>query len=222
MLAELRAKPGAAKNEARQIETIVANMERWRWYPRDLGNAHVLVNQPDFTLKVMHNGAPGLDHAHRDRQAQHADAAAERDDEDHHRQSDLDRAAVDRAQRISAGAGAGSDRARAHGPARELQRRRRDDHPAAGRRQCARTHPVQLPQPLLGLSARHAGQVLFRARGPRLQPWLHARAGSGQIRRGPPQHRAPAGALDGGQGHRACSAAASRTSSCSRRRSGST
>ena len=56
MLAELRAKPGAAKNEARHIETIVANMERWRWYPRDLGDAHVLVNQPDFTLKVMHNG----------------------------------------------------------------------------------------------------------------------------------------------------------------------
>ena len=32
-------------------------MERWRWYPRDLGNAHVMVNLPDFTLKVMHNGA---------------------------------------------------------------------------------------------------------------------------------------------------------------------
>jgi murein L,D-transpeptidase YcbB/YkuD len=56
VLAELRAKPGAAKNDAKQIETIVANMERWRWYPRDLGDAHVLVNQPDFTLKVMHNG----------------------------------------------------------------------------------------------------------------------------------------------------------------------
>jgi murein L,D-transpeptidase YcbB/YkuD len=41
----------------RQIDTIIANMERWRWYPRDLGTAHVLVNQPDFTLKVMHNGA---------------------------------------------------------------------------------------------------------------------------------------------------------------------
>ena len=32
-------------------------MERWRWYPRDFGSAHVLVNEPDFTLKVMHNGA---------------------------------------------------------------------------------------------------------------------------------------------------------------------
>src|SRR5262249_47223743 len=53
MLAELRGKPGASKG---QIDTIIANMERWRWYPRDLGNAHVLVNLPDFTLKVMHNG----------------------------------------------------------------------------------------------------------------------------------------------------------------------
>ena len=58
MLAELRAKSSAGKGEvSRQIATVIANMERWRWYPRDLGNAHVLVNQPDFTLKVMHNGA---------------------------------------------------------------------------------------------------------------------------------------------------------------------
>ena len=57
MLGELRGKPGGAKSEARQIETIVANMERWRWYPRDLGKSHVLVNQPDFSLEVMHGGA---------------------------------------------------------------------------------------------------------------------------------------------------------------------
>src|SRR5262249_38477845 len=58
MLAELRSKGGGAKGaDARQIETIIANMERWRWYPRDLGTAHVLVNLPDFTLKVMHHGA---------------------------------------------------------------------------------------------------------------------------------------------------------------------
>src|SRR6202043_120080 len=56
-LAELRSRPGAAKGEvARQIDMVLANMERWRWYPRDLGSAHVLVNQPDFTLKVMHDG----------------------------------------------------------------------------------------------------------------------------------------------------------------------
>jgi L,D-transpeptidase YcbB len=41
----------------KSIDIVVSNMERWRWYPRDLGNAHVVVNLPDFTLKVMHNGA---------------------------------------------------------------------------------------------------------------------------------------------------------------------
>jgi murein L,D-transpeptidase YcbB/YkuD len=58
MLAEMRGKSGVnGSNHDRQIDTVIANMERWRWYPRDLGNAHVLVNQPDFTLKVMHDGA---------------------------------------------------------------------------------------------------------------------------------------------------------------------
>jgi len=58
MLAELRGSSSAKKGDAsRQIEVVIANMERWRWYPRDLGSAHVIVNQPDFTLKVMHDGA---------------------------------------------------------------------------------------------------------------------------------------------------------------------
>ena len=55
-LAEMRGKPDAAKN-AKQIETIVVNMERWRWYARDLGKSYSMVNQPDFSLKVIHNGA---------------------------------------------------------------------------------------------------------------------------------------------------------------------
>jgi murein L,D-transpeptidase YcbB/YkuD len=46
----------------RQIDTILVNMERWRWLPRQLGaaslgNAYVILNIPDFTLKVMQNGA---------------------------------------------------------------------------------------------------------------------------------------------------------------------
>jgi len=58
MLAEVRANSGSKKSEnPRHVETIIANMERWRWYPRDLGKAHVVVNQPDFTLRVMHEGA---------------------------------------------------------------------------------------------------------------------------------------------------------------------
>jgi L,D-transpeptidase YcbB len=38
-------------------DTIIANMERWRWLPRDLGAAHVIVNVPDFTLGVYKDGA---------------------------------------------------------------------------------------------------------------------------------------------------------------------
>jgi murein L,D-transpeptidase YcbB/YkuD len=41
----------------KQVDLVIANMERWRWYPRELGPDHVIVNQPEFTLKVMHNGA---------------------------------------------------------------------------------------------------------------------------------------------------------------------
>jgi L,D-transpeptidase YcbB len=35
------------------IDIVVANMERWRWLPRDLGRTHIMVNIPDFTLRVM-------------------------------------------------------------------------------------------------------------------------------------------------------------------------
>jgi murein L,D-transpeptidase YcbB/YkuD len=38
------------------IDTIIANMERWRWVPRDLGSAHVILNIPNYTLRVMQNG----------------------------------------------------------------------------------------------------------------------------------------------------------------------
>jgi len=41
----------------RQVDIIIANMERWRWLPRDLGKTHVIVNLPDFTLRLMHDGS---------------------------------------------------------------------------------------------------------------------------------------------------------------------
>jgi murein L,D-transpeptidase YcbB/YkuD len=37
------------------VDIIIANMERWRWMPRDLGRTYVMVNIPDFTLRVMNN-----------------------------------------------------------------------------------------------------------------------------------------------------------------------
>jgi murein L,D-transpeptidase YcbB/YkuD len=38
------------------IARVRANMERWRWLPRNLGATYVMVNIPDYTLKVMHDG----------------------------------------------------------------------------------------------------------------------------------------------------------------------
>ncbi len=38
------------------VDIIIANMERWRWVPRDLGKTHVMVNIPDYTLRVVRDG----------------------------------------------------------------------------------------------------------------------------------------------------------------------
>jgi L,D-transpeptidase YcbB len=37
-------------------DILIANMERWRWLPRDLGKTYVMVNIPDYSLKVVHDG----------------------------------------------------------------------------------------------------------------------------------------------------------------------
>jgi L,D-transpeptidase YcbB len=52
----LRALNGVQKRE-RTADIIVANMERWRWMPRDLGSRYVMVNIPDFSLKIVNNEA---------------------------------------------------------------------------------------------------------------------------------------------------------------------
>jgi murein L,D-transpeptidase YcbB/YkuD len=41
----------------RQIDATLATMERWRWAPRDLGKTHVMLNIPDFHLRVINNGS---------------------------------------------------------------------------------------------------------------------------------------------------------------------
>ncbi|MBN8938566.1 MAG: L,D-transpeptidase family protein [Rhizobiales bacterium] len=35
---------------------VVANLERWRWLPRDLGQAHIWVNSPTYTVQVVQDG----------------------------------------------------------------------------------------------------------------------------------------------------------------------
>ena len=41
----------------RSADVIVANLERWRWITHDLGPAHVVVNIPEFMLRVYNNGS---------------------------------------------------------------------------------------------------------------------------------------------------------------------
>lgn len=37
-------------------ETIIVNMERWRWLPEDLGDFHVLVNIPEYRVEIARHG----------------------------------------------------------------------------------------------------------------------------------------------------------------------
>jgi murein L,D-transpeptidase YcbB/YkuD len=59
----VRALNGEKKETARgpsanPIDTIIVNMERWRWFPRDLGTPHVIVNVPDYRLTLYNNDKP--------------------------------------------------------------------------------------------------------------------------------------------------------------------
>ena len=49
-------KAAEPKPATANIDSIIANLERWRWMPHDLGNTYVMVNIPDFTLKVVQDG----------------------------------------------------------------------------------------------------------------------------------------------------------------------
>jgi len=47
----LAALNGRSREE--DIASVVANLERWRWMPRDLGSFHVIVNVPEFMVRVV-------------------------------------------------------------------------------------------------------------------------------------------------------------------------
>lgn len=47
----IRSNPGAIG-----LGDIIANMERWRWLPQDLGARHIEVNLPEYTLRLYEDG----------------------------------------------------------------------------------------------------------------------------------------------------------------------
>jgi murein L,D-transpeptidase YcbB/YkuD len=54
--AKAKEKKDDAKPKSASADAIIANMERWRWMPHQLAATYVMVNIPDFTLKVVQDG----------------------------------------------------------------------------------------------------------------------------------------------------------------------
>ncbi len=55
--AALRDALAATSEEEEQTRDLIrANMDRWRWLPRDLGATHILVNVPEYHLRLMVDG----------------------------------------------------------------------------------------------------------------------------------------------------------------------
>ena len=51
------AKRAVSAVSAKRVEAdIIANMERWRWLPPELGDRYILVNVPEYTLRYVNNG----------------------------------------------------------------------------------------------------------------------------------------------------------------------
>ncbi|KRE09653.1 hypothetical protein ASE63_03715 [Bosea sp. Root381] len=46
---------------ARGEQDLIAQMERWRWLPADLGAAHIWVNIPEYRMRVYRGGSVALD-----------------------------------------------------------------------------------------------------------------------------------------------------------------
>ena len=44
------------RRNALRERDLIANLERWRWLPRDLGQAHIWVNSPSYQVEVVQNG----------------------------------------------------------------------------------------------------------------------------------------------------------------------
>lgn len=55
-VAALGGPPVNETDTGKTIGDIIANMERWRWLPVDLGTDHVFVNVPSFALTFQQNG----------------------------------------------------------------------------------------------------------------------------------------------------------------------
>ena len=167
-----------------QMDAILATMERWRWMPRNLGATHVALNIPDFHLRVMNNGQQvWKTRVVVGKPTQATPLITETmkfitvNPTWNVPQSIIYNELLplyefERSEHLCPHGSLGGAQAQRRGPG----------VPAARRAQCAGPHPLQFPEQVPGLPARHAGEALLRARQARLQPRLHARARSDEVR----------------------------------------
>ena len=159
----------------RSVDLILANMERWRWMPHDLGKTYVLVNIPDYMLFVHQNGRQVWSTRIVDGKPETPTPIISADMKSITDQSDLEHPRHDRRQGIRADDAPGSDHPGADGADRHLQPERHDLYLAAARAaKRARPVAVQSAQQIPGLSARLEREVSVRQAGARHQPRLHA------------------------------------------------
>ena len=150
------------------------------------------------------------------RRARHA--AADRDDEIHHRQPDLERAAVDHPQRVSAGAGAGPERAGArraevsHNPDGSIR-----IYQPPGEKNALGRIRFNFPNRFLVYQHDTPDKNLFDKIDARLQPRLHAGAEPGPVRRGAAGRLAARGQLHRRSASVRCTARTSAPSTSSTR-----
>lgn len=49
--------PARNRNQSAEAKKLLANMEEWRWMPADMGSLYIWNNIPDFTQRVVEDGA---------------------------------------------------------------------------------------------------------------------------------------------------------------------
>ena len=162
---------------------IIANMEIWRWMPRDLGQNRIDVNIPDYEVRVFRDdevvqenkvvvGKPTTPTPVFSNTMKfviinpywNVPPSILRKEMLPHLARD-----PDYLQRM------GFEAFYFHGHL--------DGAPAAGRKECAGPHQVHVPQSILGLSPRHAREAPLRVDETRLQPRLRARRSAARFRR---------------------------------------
>ena len=156
-----RPRRAAVRDEA----ALIVNMERWRWLPSDLGPDYVMVNIPEFRLRVVRDG----------RSRDEARVIVGKTESPTPIFSGLmEYAVVNPSWNVPPSIlkneflpGA-RPRSGLRGAARlsrsSYRNGKRFGPPAAGRAQCARLHQVHVPQQPCGLPARHAEPVVVLGR----------------------------------------------------------